>query len=70
MSHLNIEVLYLMYFPDGSQRAFKQRHSSTRNKLIFPGLLLKFLRAAVFTLPQKRVQQGEGNEKGLLCSSL
>lgn len=46
MNHLNIEVLYLMYFSGGSQRAFKQGHSNARSKLIFHGLLLKFPRAA------------------------
>lgn len=73
MNHLNIEFLYLMYFSDGSQRAFKQGHSNARNKLIFHGLLLKLLRAAerccIYTA-QIHIQQREGNEKDLLYSSL
>lgn len=73
VNHLNIEVLCLMYFSDGSHRAFKQGHSNARNKLIFHGPLLKFLRAAerccIYTGPNTP-QQGEENEKDLLYSSL
>lgn len=73
MNHLNIEVLYFMYFSDGSLRVFKQGHSKARNKLIFHGPLLKFLRAAerccIYTGPNTH-QRGEGNEKDLLYSSL
>lgn len=73
MNRLNIEVLYLMYFSVGSHRVFKQGHSNARNKLIFLGALLKFLRAAerccIYTGPNTH-QQGEGNEKDLLYSGL
>lgn len=73
MNHLNIEVLYSMYFSVGSHRAFKQGHSNARNKLIFLGPSLKFLRAAerccVYPGPNTH-QQGEENGKDLLCSDL
>lgn len=73
VNRLNIEVLYLMYFSDGSHRAFKQGHSNARNKLIFHGPLLKFLRAAercsIYNGPSTH-HQGEESEKDLLYSSL
>lgn len=69
VNHLNIEVLCLMYFSDGSHRAFKQGHSNARNKLIFHGPLLKFselLKGAVFTLGQIHLSR-ERKMKRIYC---